>query len=63
MFVLSWDEYIVAWFVSGFDKTYPVHVRNMLESTMSPEISAAGVTVALGSCLLILVATYLLRRA
>ena len=62
VFVLSWDEYIVSWFVSGFDKTYPVHVRNMLESTMSPEIDAAGVTVAFGSCLVVGIAALLLRR-
>jgi len=62
VFVLSWDEYIVAWFLTGFEKTYPVHVRNMLESTLSPEIHAAGVIVAIGSCLVVLVAAQLLRR-
>jgi spermidine/putrescine transport system permease protein len=62
VFVLSWDEYIVSWFVSGFDKTYPVFVRNLLESTLSPEINAVGVLVAVGSCGVIALATLLLRR-
>jgi spermidine/putrescine transport system permease protein len=47
IFVLSWDEYIISWFVSGFDKTYPVHVRNMLESTFSPVIFAIGTIIGL----------------
>nr|VFK20245.1 MAG: hypothetical protein BECKLPF1236A_GA0070988_102543 [Candidatus Kentron sp. LPFa]VFK34286.1 MAG: hypothetical protein BECKLPF1236C_GA0070990_102573 [Candidatus Kentron sp. LPFa] len=60
IFMLSWDEYIVAWFVSGFDKTYPVHIRNMLESTMSPEIHAAGILVALASGAILLLSARLL---
>lgn len=62
VFVLSWDEYIIAWFVSGFEKTYPVQVRNMLESTISPEINAVGSIIAVASCILIGVAMFLLRR-
>lgn len=42
VFALSWDEYIVSWFVTGFKKTYAVQVRNMLESTFSPEVFAVG---------------------
>lgn len=45
VFVLSWDEFVISWFVSGFDKTYPVRLKEMLESTTSPEISAIGVIV------------------
>jgi len=62
IFVLSWDEYIISWFVSGFNKTYPVYVRNMLESTMSPEINAVGSIVAFLSLLLMSMALYLLRN-
>jgi spermidine/putrescine transport system permease protein len=61
-FVLSWDEYVISWFVSGFQKTYPVYVRNMLESTMTPEIDAAGILVAAASILLAYVAWRLFRR-
>jgi spermidine/putrescine transport system permease protein len=61
-FVLSWDESVVSWFVSGFDKTYPVYVRNLLESTMTPEIAAAGVLIAVGSVALTLAALRLLKR-
>ncbi len=60
IFVLSWDEFIISWFVSGFEKTYPVFVRNSLESTMSPEIHAAGVVVATCCCGLALISIKLL---
>ncbi len=63
VFVLSWDEFIIAWFVSGFDKTYPVYVRNALESTMSPEVHAAGVVVALFCCGLALLSIRLITSS
>lgn len=62
VFVLSWDENVVAWFVSGFDKTYPVYVKNLLESTMSPEVNAVGFVIALGSFGLVAIAIRLLRH-
>jgi spermidine/putrescine transport system permease protein len=62
IFVLSWDEFIISWFVSGFEKTYPVQVRNMLESTMSPEIDAIGSVIAITSCVLMSIATILMRQ-
>jgi len=62
IFVLSWDEYVISWFVSGFNKTYPVYVRNMLESTMSPEINAVGSIIAVLSLCLMSTALYLLRN-
>lgn len=62
VFVLSWDEYIISWFASGFGKTYPVQVRNMLESTMSPEINAVGSVICIASCILMSIAVLLLRR-
>lgn len=58
IFVLSWDEYIVSWFVSGFQKTYAVHVRNMLESTFSPEVFSIGTIVAFISFIVILIGYY-----
>jgi spermidine/putrescine transport system permease protein len=42
LFALSWDEYIISWFLSGFDKNYVVQVRNMLESSFSLEVFAVG---------------------
>jgi spermidine/putrescine transport system permease protein len=61
IFVLSMDEYVVAWFLSGFAKTYPVQIRNMLESSISPEVDAASVFVLLATWLLFAVAAGLFR--
>lgn len=61
VYILSWDEYIISWFVSGFNKTYPVHIRNILESTMSPEIFSAGSLIAVISILLFCISIMLLK--
>jgi spermidine/putrescine transport system permease protein len=42
---VSWDEFIIAWFVSGFDVTLPVQIYNLLQATISPEINAIGAMV------------------
>jgi len=47
IFVLSWDEYIISWFLTGFQKTYAVQVRNMMESTFSPEVFAIGTVISI----------------
>ncbi len=56
--VLSWDEYIISWFLTGFSKTYPVQVRNLLESTMSPKIGAVGSLVGCLSIIFVLVSSF-----
>jgi len=62
VFALSWDEYIISWFVSGFQKTYAVQVRNMLESTFSPEVFAVGTITGLISLLVLTVSFRFSRR-
>jgi spermidine/putrescine transport system permease protein len=55
-FILSWDEYIISWFLSGFEKPYSVYIKNSMESTFDPQIYAIGTLVALITfCLLALV--------
>lgn len=61
IFALSWDEYIISWFVSGFQKTYAVQVRNMLDSTFSPEVFAVGTMIGV-FILLILSAVFRFYR-
>jgi spermidine/putrescine transport system permease protein len=39
---VSWDEFIIAWFVSGFDITLPVKIFNLVQGTISPQINAIG---------------------
>lgn len=62
IFVLSWDEYVIAALISGFEKTYPVYVRTIMEATFSPEIYAIGTIVATISLLAVLLAIRLARK-
>ena len=67
-FTFSFDEFIVAWFVSGFDQTLPVAIYNVMISTLEPTLNAIGtivfvflLLVLLGAELLI-IPLFLLRR-
>jgi spermidine/putrescine transport system permease protein len=42
---VSWDEFIVAWFVSGLDVTLPVAIFNELQGQVSARINAIGTIV------------------
>ena len=52
-FLLSWDEFVIAWFVGGFQKTLPVVIYGMLGSAVSPLLNAAG-TLAMAVSLAVL---------
>ena len=45
----SWDEFIVAFMLSGFDPTLPVVIWSMLRTGLNPQINAAGTLVFLAS--------------
>jgi spermidine/putrescine transport system permease protein len=53
-FTLSFDEFIISWFVCGFQETLPVRVWNMMRGGIKPTINAVGsIVIALSiSCLL-----------
>lgn len=42
-FAVSFDEFMVAWFVSGIHETLPVRVLNLLQGQVSPRIHVIGV--------------------
>jgi len=44
-FTLSFDEFIMAWFVTGFDVTLPVYIWGKVKTGMSPEVNVIGVIV------------------
>jgi spermidine/putrescine transport system permease protein len=56
-FTLSFDEFIMAWFVSGFEITLPVRIWTALRSGITPSISAISVIVLAVSITLVIVAT------
>jgi spermidine/putrescine transport system permease protein len=44
---VSFDEFMIAWFVSGLDQTLPVKILLLLQGQVSPRINAIGTIVFL----------------
>lgn len=62
-FTFSWDEFIVAFLLSGFDPTLPVVIWSLLRTGLDPRTNAAGTLVFLVSITAaILFELMLLRR-
>ncbi|QRM35902.1 ABC transporter permease [Microvirga sp. VF16] len=59
---VSFDEFAVAWFVSGLNETLPVRVLGFLQGQVSPRINAIGTVVFLSSITLVVIAQILLRN-
>ena len=53
---VSFDEFAVAWFVSGLNKTVPVMILEILQGQVDPRINAIGTFVFLTSISLVVVA-------
>jgi len=49
-FTFSFDEFIIAWFVSGFDQTLPVAIYSVLVASIDPSLNAIGTIVFALSC-------------
>lgn len=56
---VSFDEFAVAWFVSGLDETVPVRVLVFLQGQVSPRINAIGTAIFATSVLLVVLAMML----
>ena len=59
---VSFDEFMVAWFVSGLDKTVPVMILEILQGNVDPRINAIGTFVFVTSITLVAVAQLLFMR-
>lgn len=57
---VSFDEFAVAWFVSGLNETLPVKVLGFLQGQVSPRINAIGTFVFVTSMTLVILAQILL---
>lgn len=53
---VSFDEFMVAWFVGGVNETLPVRVLNMLQGQVNPKINAIGTLVLAISLILVTLA-------
>lgn len=59
---VSFDEFAVAWFVSGLNETLPVKVLGFLQGQVSPRINVIGTFAFLASMTLVIVAQILLMK-
>jgi spermidine/putrescine transport system permease protein len=57
---VSFDEFAVAWFVSGLNKTVPVLILEILQGNVDPQINAIGTFVFLTSMTLVIIAQVLI---
>ena len=57
---VSFDEFAVAWFVSGLHKTVPVVILEILQGNVDPQINAIGTFVFVISMTLVVVAQTLI---
>jgi spermidine/putrescine transport system permease protein len=55
-FLLSWDEFTLAWFVGGFVKTLPTVIYGQLGRSFNPSINAVGAMAFLASSALLAIA-------
>ena len=56
---VSFDEFAVAWFVSGLNKTVPVIILEILQGNVDPQINAIGTLVFIVSITLVVIAQIL----
>lgn len=61
-FTLSFDEFIIAFFVAGPNVTLPIYVFSSIRRGVTPEINAVGTVVLLTSFALLIMAQAILRR-
>ena len=59
---VSFDEFVVAWFVSGLNRTVPVMILEILQGNVDPQINAIGTVVFLTSMSLVIAAQFLIFR-
>jgi spermidine/putrescine transport system permease protein len=59
---VSWDEFVIAWFVSGLQITLPVYIWTSFQAEISTAVNAIGTIVFAVSISFVLVAEFVLFR-
>lgn len=59
---VSFDEFMIAWFISGLNETLPVRLLAMLQGQVSPRINAVGSLVFAFSITLVVLAQFVIGR-
>jgi spermidine/putrescine transport system permease protein len=61
---VSWDEFVVAWFVSGLEVTLPVYIWTSFQAEISTAVNAIGtIAFAVSITFVVLAEVVLFRRA
>jgi spermidine/putrescine transport system permease protein len=61
-FTLSFEDFIVAYFVAGPDVTLPIYIFSSIRRGVTPEINAVGTVVLVSSFALLVIAQVILQR-
>jgi spermidine/putrescine transport system permease protein len=59
-FTFSFDEFVISWFVSGFQPTLPVAIYNFMAFNLDPSLNAIGTIIFIISVVLLIGAELLL---
>ncbi len=59
---VSFDEFAVAWFVSGLNKTIPVVILEIVQGNIDPRVNAIGTFVFITSMTLVVIAQIIFMR-
>jgi spermidine/putrescine transport system permease protein len=59
---VSWDEFVIAWFVSGLQITLPVYIWTSFQAEISTAVNAIGTIVFAVSITFVLLAEFVLFR-
>jgi spermidine/putrescine transport system permease protein len=62
-FTLSFEDFIIAYFVAGPDVTLPIYVFSSIRRGVTPEINAVGTVVLMSSLVLLVAAQVILQRS
>ena len=60
---VSFDEFAVAWFVSGLNKTIPVVILEIVQGNIDPQVNAIGTLVFIISMTLVIIAQVLIMSS
>lgn len=60
--LISWDEFVITWFVGGFHRTLPVLIYGMLGSTLDRSIYAFATFITVISIFMVALAVFVNRK-
>lgn len=61
-FAISFDEFMISWFVGGMNETLPVRILNLLQGQVSPRINSIGTLIFTLTFSLVISALWFMRK-